>query len=78
MSVSAQRNILGDCIPNPRTINAFELLPYDPGVTGIQNTPYTPPLKIESRPLSVWFELFKDGFESGAIVQKFELLERMA
>ncbi|MCB1609285.1 MAG: hypothetical protein KDI71_20165 [Xanthomonadales bacterium] len=61
-----------------RTMNAVRLIdvPNDPEVTGVQNAPYTPPLKIESRPLSVWFELFKDGFESGAATHGLESFDR--
>jgi hypothetical protein len=70
------------CMPSadPRMIKAVPLdaYPNDPEVTGIQNTPYTPPLKIESRPVSVWFELFKDGFESGSVVTGLEPFDRTA
>jgi hypothetical protein len=77
--VGARGGIGGPCVGTGSTIDFGLVLPAnDPEVTGVQNMPYTPPLKIESRPVSVWFELFKDGFESGSVVTGPEPFDRTA
>jgi hypothetical protein len=44
--------------------NGLPVLPNDPDVTGIPNTPFTAPLRIEPFPLSDVRLLFTDGFET--------------
>lgn len=44
-------------------------IPNDPNVTGVRNTTYTPPLRIEMLPLSELWLMFRDGFESSSSSQ---------
>ena len=48
----------------PGSQNVVPASPNDPGVTGVRNTPYVPPLRLESMPVSQFFQIFRDGFES--------------
>lgn len=42
----------------------YEVFPNNPGVTGIPNVPFVPPLTIEPVPVSAVFSIFRDSFES--------------
>lgn len=65
----------GSSYSNPSGCNAIQptiemavpALPNDPAITGVPNTPFTPPLHLEMVPLSQFFQLFKNGFESSFV-----------
>jgi hypothetical protein len=42
--------------------------PNNPAVTGVSNTPYAPPIRLELLPLSMLYRVFSDGFESSAVL----------
>jgi len=57
------------------TCNAIQLTlelavpaqPNDPATTGVPNTPFMPPLRLEVIPLSQFFRLFRNGFETTCV-----------
>lgn len=59
------------CELNPSTsmILLVPAIPNDPSVTGVPNGAYAPPLRLEIVPLSAFFEIFKNGFESTQVPQ---------
>lgn len=57
----------GTCEPPPQGTPGYLVVPAtpnDPDVTGVPNTPFVPPLRLEVVPLSVLRGEFSDGFES--------------
>lgn len=42
----------------------YPAFPNDPGITGIPNVPFTPPLRIDVAPVSAVLSIFRDSFES--------------
>jgi hypothetical protein len=62
----------GDCVNTAQagpSQSLVQVFPNQPGVTGVRNEPYAPPLRLEMAPLALLFELFKDGFELGAFAR---------
>ena len=47
------------------------VLPNDPTVTGVPNTPFALPIHLEMVPLSQFFQIFKNGFESSFQVERY-------
>ena len=64
----------GACTPTigpPLDSVLYQASPNAPGTTGVQDEPFTPPLIIDTVPVSDVFQLFKDGFESAqALAQR--------
>ena len=51
---------------SPANYDVVPAIPNDPVTTGVPNTPFTSPLRLEMVPLSQFFELFRNGFESSS------------
>lgn len=64
------------CIPltQPAPTIVVPVLPNDPSVSGVPNSNFTPPLRLEVVPMTSLFNLFQDGFES---VQRNAACERI-
>jgi hypothetical protein len=66
-SVTAMGSVWSGSACTPITPGNFAAVPAQPNVpvtTGVPNTPFLPPLRLEVVPLSQFFRIFENGFES--------------
>ena len=53
----------------PGAFIAVPAAPNDPAVTGVPNAPFVAPIRLEAVPVSQFFQLFRDGFESSLLTE---------
>lgn len=63
-------------IPPPTSV--VPAFPNDPNVTGVPNLPFVPPIRLEMTPISSFFGIFKDGFESTQSAVSLEQIAAIA